>query len=291
MIIYVVVILLQLTLEVFSSFLKSVVTVFERNSFPIRRFTCDVDESTSRQRNEAQKLLNDLTKAMEANNLIFLDQNSKIWQNLRFDVHTGVTDSTSSEITASVEMSGVKTFREVKKVRRFLRIGVTYSLPYTYYKIDPMTKEILRDANHRPIYEGFCIDLIKELARKMKFSYELVEPSSGKFGIRHKNGSFDGLVGDLVKGDTDLVIAALKMTAEREEYIDFVAPYFDQTGIAIVMKKPMPDTSLFKFMTVLRLEVWLSIFGALMATSLVIWILDIFSPYSSRNWTYVEPCR
>jgi glutamate receptor, ionotropic, invertebrate len=31
-----------------------------------------------------------------------------------------------------------------------------------------------------------------------------------------------------------MIIAPLKMTAEREEIIDFVAPYFEQTGILIV---------------------------------------------------------
>jgi len=29
------------------------------------------------------------------------------------------------------------------------------------------------------------------------------------------------------------VIAALTMTSEREEVIDFIAPYFEQTGISI----------------------------------------------------------
>lgn len=62
--------------------------------------------------------------------------------------------------------------------------------------------------------------------------------------------------------DTDIVIAPLKMNAEREEVMDFVAPYFEQTGISIVMRNPLRITSLFKFMTVLRLEVWLSILGA-----------------------------
>jgi hypothetical protein len=32
-----------------------------------------------------------------------------------------------------------------------------------------------------------------------------------------------------------MVIAPLTMTSEREEVIDFVAPYFDQSGISIGM--------------------------------------------------------
>lgn len=32
---------------------------------------------------------------------------------------------------------------------------------------------------------------------------------------------------------TDLAVAALTMTADREEVIDFIAPYYEQVGITI----------------------------------------------------------
>lgn len=73
------------------------------------------------------------------------------------------------------------------------------------------------------------------------------------------------------------------MTAEREEVIDFVAPYFEETGILIVMRQPVRVPSLFKFLTVLRSEVWASVGCALIATSLLIYFLEVYSPYSGRN--------
>ena len=33
--------------------------------------------------------------------------------------------------------------------------------------------------------------------------------------------------------DIDIAISTLKMTAEREEVIDFVAPFYEETGISI----------------------------------------------------------
>lgn len=33
--------------------------------------------------------------------------------------------------------------------------------------------------------------------------------------------------------ETDIIVAALTMTSEREEVIDFVAPYFEQSGLLI----------------------------------------------------------
>lgn len=59
------------------------------------------------------------------------------------------------------------------------------------------------------------------------------------------------------------------------------------------MRKPVRKTSLFKFMTVLKLEVWLSIVGALIVTGFMIWFLDKYSPYSAQNnkKAYSYPCR
>lgn len=141
------------------------------------------------------------------------------------------------------------------------------------------------------MWEGYCIDLIEQLAKEMDFDYDLIEPASKTMGMKLENGNWDGLVGDLVRGEIDLAVAALKMTAEREEYIDFVAPYFEQTGISIVIRKPVRVTSLFKFMTVLKTEVWLSILGALVFSALMIWFLDKYSPYSAQNKKYPYECR
>lgn len=41
----------------------------------------------------------------------------------------------------------------------------------------------------------------------------------------------------IIHQETDIAVAALTMTSEREEVIDFVAPYFEQSGILIGKKK------------------------------------------------------
>lgn len=51
----------------------------------------------------------------------------------------------------------------------------------------------------------------------------------------------------------------------------------------LVIRKPTRKTSLFKFMTVLKPEVWLSIVAALTITAFMIWLLDKYSPYSAQN--------
>lgn len=58
------------------------------------------------------------------------------------------------------------------------------------------------------------------------------------------------------------------------------------------MRKPIKSTSLFKFMSVLKEEVWWCILAALVVTALVLWVVDKYSPYSGRNkQLYPYKCR
>lgn len=258
------------------------------------KVSCDDDDNSTMLVDDeyGANVAEEIMKRINTSHWIYSENTIKVWQNMKFDVVT-MSDDVRGQHIATLDRSGLKIMegRHFDPSPRFFRIGIAQSIPYTMYKRDSSTNNIMRDENGVPIYEGYCIDFIEELSKRMNFTYELVEPESGKFGERDKNGVFDGLVGDLVRAKIDFIVAALKITAEREEAIDFVIPYFDETGILIVMKKPLPDHSLFKFMSVLRLEVWLSILGSLCATAIVIWLLDIFSPYSSRNWNYNENCR
>ncbi|XP_063543758.1 ionotropic receptor 25a [Cydia strobilella] len=181
----------------------------------------------------------------------------------------------------------------LEPLRQFFRIGTAPAVPWTMPKLDPNTREPMFNDDGEPMYEGYCIDLIQKLSESMDFDYEIITPKTGSFGRRLANGTWDGVVGDLMRAETDIAVSALTMTAEREEVIDFVAPYFEQSGILIVIRKPTRKTSLFKFMTVLRTEVWLSIVAALILTGFMIWLLDKYSPYSARNNpdAYPYPCR
>ncbi|XP_012347986.1 ionotropic receptor 25a isoform X2 [Apis florea] len=183
--------------------------------------------------------------------------------------------------------------KKILPAKRFFRIGTTLSVPWTIPKIDPASGKVMKDENGNDMWDGYCIDFVKKLSEEMQFDYDLIIPEDRQFGKKLPNGQWNGLIGDLAKGETDIVVAALTMTSEREEVIDFVAPYFEQSGLLIVMRKPVRKPSLFKFMTVLKVEVWLSIVGALTLTGIMIWILDKYSPYSARNnkQLYPYPCR
>ena len=53
--------------------------------------------------------------------------------------------------------------------------------------------------------------------------------------------------------------------------------------MSILLRKAKPEENLFKFLKVLKPEVWFGIGVAVIVVALLIWILDRFSPFSYRN--------
>lgn len=77
-----------------------------------------------------------------------------------------------------------------------------------------------------------------------------------------ENGNWNGIIKELIEKRADIGLTSLSVMAERENVVDFTVPYYDLVGITIMMKLPRNPTSLFKFLTVLENDVWLSILGA-----------------------------
>ena len=48
-------------------------------------------------------------------------------------------------------------------------------------------------------YEGYCIDLFKELAKILKFTYEFYPTPDGYYGAKTENGTWNGLIGELIE--------------------------------------------------------------------------------------------
>ena len=48
-------------------------------------------------------------------------------------------------------------------------------------------------------FKGYCMDLLDELARILKFSYEVYTSPDGLYGAETENGSWNGMIGELIK--------------------------------------------------------------------------------------------
>ncbi|XP_054005653.1 ionotropic receptor 25a [Hylaeus anthracinus] len=132
-------------------------------------------------------------------------------------------------------------------------------------------------------YYGFCIDLLNEIKNIVEFQYEIRETDDKQYGNLLEDGTWSGMMKELIDQRADIALSSLWVTAEREKVVDFTVPYYDLVGLSIMMLKTKTSTSLFKFLTVLENEVWFCILAAYLFTSVLLWIFDRWSPYSYQN--------
>lgn len=48
--------------------------------------------------------------------------------------------------------------------------------------------------------EGFCMDLLSEIAKKLGFKYKVQLVKDGSYGRQDENGNWNGMIGEVVRG-------------------------------------------------------------------------------------------
>ncbi|BFZ14897.1 hypothetical protein BsWGS_17936 [Bradybaena similaris] len=135
--------------------------------------------------------------------------------------------------------------------------------------------------------EGYCIDLIQALSRSENFEY-VVEVSEDYGDKNETDGTWNGIIGQLIRKERDIAVAPLTITEDRERVVDFSKPFMN-TGISIMIKKPdKTKPGVFSFMDPLDTKVWFCIAIGFLAVSFVLYFVGRFSPY---EWNVVEESK
>ncbi|TGZ31937.1 Glutamate receptor, ionotropic kainate 2 [Temnothorax longispinosus] len=138
-------------------------------------------------------------------------------------------------------------------------------------------------------YEGFCIDLLKEIARMVGFTYRIELVPDGKYGVYdYETGEWNGIVRQLMDKKADLAVGSMTINYARESVIDFTKPFMN-LGISILFKVPTKhQAQLFSFMNPLAIEIWLYVLAAYVLVSVTMFVVSRFSPY---EWNNPHPCH
>uniref|UniRef100_A0A8C8FYC5 Glutamate receptor n=1 Tax=Oncorhynchus tshawytscha TaxID=74940 RepID=A0A8C8FYC5_ONCTS len=162
-------------------------------------------------------------------------------------------------------------------------LTITTILENPYVMLRPNHQEM--EGNER--YEGFCMDMLKELADILKFKYCINLVGDGVYGVSGTNGTWTGMVGELISRKADLAVAGLTITAEREKVIDFSKPFMT-LGISIMYRVHLGRRpGYFSFLDPFSPGVWLFMLLAYLAVSCVLFLVARLTPY---EWYNPHPC-
>ncbi|XP_068239083.1 glutamate receptor ionotropic, kainate 2-like isoform X2 [Palaemon carinicauda] len=164
-----------------------------------------------------------------------------------------------------------------------LRVSMAFNDPYV------MLAESAEKLTGNDRYEGFCIDLLTEVAAKLKFNFVLIPvEGNGYGGFNKTTGNWSGMIKELLEGRADLAMTDLTISHERQQAVDFTMPFMN-LGISILYVKPKKaPPSLFSFLSPLSYEVWIYMITAYVGVSLLMYFLSRLSPY---EWQNPHPCN
>jgi ABC-type amino acid transport substrate-binding protein len=113
-------------------------------------------------------------------------------------------------------------------------------------------------------WSGIAIELWHEVAEELDVGYELREMD------------LSGLLRAVERGEVDVAVGALTVTAERESRVDFTHPYFTAgLGIAVRGGESMDWLgSLRRFASVRFLKVMGTLAGVLLLSGLLVWLFE-----------------
>ncbi|CAK9294817.1 unnamed protein product [Gordionus sp. m RMFG-2023] len=138
-------------------------------------------------------------------------------------------------------------------------------------------------------FEGYCVDLINEIAKVLKFNFTIRLVEDNTYGVKDKlTEKWSGIIGELINLKADLAVSGLTISHQREEVIDFTKPFMN-LGISILYKKPVANApDFFSFLTPLSFEVWIYMLATYIVVSFMLFVLARFSPY---EWAKPTSCQ
>ncbi|XP_076859710.1 glutamate receptor ionotropic, delta-2 isoform X1 [Brachyhypopomus gauderio] len=126
-------------------------------------------------------------------------------------------------------------------------------------------------------YQGFSIDVLDALSNYLGFKYEIYVAPDHKYGSQQADGTWNGLIGELVFKRADVGISALTITPERESVVDFTARYMDHS-VGVLLKKAERTMDMFACLAPFDLSLWACIAGTVLLVGTLVYLLNWLNP-------------
>ncbi|THD28533.1 Glutamate receptor 4 [Fasciola hepatica] len=167
------------------------------------------------------------------------------------------------------EMNGISEFPELSN-RQALRVLVIHDPPF-----------VVKTQNG---WTGYSVEVFERIAKDMDLSYTFVEQENEIYGVKLPDGQWNGMIGEIASKHADIGLGPIIQDGERKMAVDFTIPYYDSAGLTMLISENSDQTlGPFFFLEVFTTPVWICCIICLVVVSLLVYILDKFSPYSYQN--------
>lgn len=157
-----------------------------------------------------------------------------------------------------------------------LIVGLVVREPFVIY--DYQADASKRGSSYAPEsdldnYKGVAIEVIKRLADMFRFKIKIILPKDKQFGVQLQDGTWSGLLGSLLRNESDVGITALSITVSRVKVVDFTRAYYVETAAMLL---PIPE-EVQNYLAILQpfsLAVWLLLLATIIILILLITIMS-----------------
>ena len=98
----------------------------------------------------------------------------------------------------------------------------------------------------------------------MNFTYTVIKPPDGQYGVIQPDGTWNGMVKLLANQDVDIATTTFAVTQERSTVITFASPIFD-TYYSLFIKNPAEIFNTMAYIEPMHWLAWIGMF-VLLAT-------------------------
>ncbi|XP_045118675.1 probable glutamate receptor isoform X2 [Portunus trituberculatus] len=105
---------------------------------------------------------------------------------------------------------------------------------------------------------GPMANLLHALAQALNFSYTLVRPPDGAWGIPTTDGDWNGMIGMVKRNEADIALGPFGLTYSRSRVVDFTSPILIDY-YRILVRRPRSEPDPIGFLRPFRWPVWVGL--------------------------------
>ncbi|KAL7057809.1 hypothetical protein AAHC03_016425 [Spirometra sp. Aus1] len=178
-----------------------------------------------------------------------------------------------------------------KKPMTTLTLRVT-TLPDTPFAIPVDFDAYGQPMKNPSAWKGYCVDLLELISKDVGFNFTIQVAKDRNYGSLRTGPDgkeyYDGMVGEVLRGEADMAVAGLTITYDREKVLDFSTPFMTLGGSLLFTRPKSQKPSIFSFLQPLSPTVWAYVITTYVGVSLGLFIVARLSPY---EWQNPHPCE